>query len=99
MNFKEISLKNHEMERILIRGELYDLIWTKPLKEVAEEIELSINTLKKICKDYVIPLPKKGHWTKIAFGKEVERTQTENENRLGKAPSLSNQSNPSSAKE
>jgi len=65
------------MDSPLKRIELYNLLWEKPLKEVAEEIELPINTLKKICKDYVIPLPKKGHWTKIAFGKKVEKIQLE----------------------
>lgn len=65
------------MEETLIRIDLYTLVWTKPLKEISEDLELSIIILKKICKDYLIPLPKKGHWTKIAFGKEVERTQLE----------------------
>lgn len=65
------------MIKELLRVELYNLIWVKPLKEVGEILELPVITLKKICKDYLIPLPKKGHWTKIAFGKEVERTQLE----------------------
>ena len=55
----------------LTRKELYDLVWSKPLIQLAKIYNISDNGLRKICKKYEIPLPKMGHWQKIQFGKKV----------------------------
>lgn len=54
------------------RKELYNLVWEKPLVQLAKDFGLSDNGLRKICKKYDIPLPKMGHWQKVQHGKKVE---------------------------
>lgn len=51
------------------REEFYNLVWEKPLKDLTSDYLLSYNSLRKICKSHDIPLPGKGHWSKIRFGK------------------------------
>ena len=53
------------------RKELYDLVWSKPMKKIQEDFGLSYTQLKSICEEYKIPLPESGFWTKIAFQKHV----------------------------
>ena len=55
----------------LKRRELYDLVWSNPMKKVQEDFGLTYTQLKRICKEHKIPLPENGFWTKIAFGKDV----------------------------
>ncbi len=55
----------------LQRRELYDLVWSKPMKKIQEDFGLTYAQLKSICEEYKIPLPASGFWTKIAFGKDV----------------------------
>ena len=57
----------------LTRKELYNLVWSKPLTQLAKDFGLSDNGLRKICKKYDIPLPKMGHWQKIQYAKNVEQ--------------------------
>ncbi len=57
----------------LTRKELYELAWSKPIVQLANEFGLSDNGLRKICKKYEIPLPQMGYWQKVQFGKKVER--------------------------
>jgi len=54
------------------RKQLYDLVWSKPLSNLAKAYNISDNGLRKICKKHNIPLPKMGHWQKIQYGKKVE---------------------------
>lgn len=53
------------MAQELTRKELYNLVWAKPLTQLAKEFGLSDNGFRKICKKYDIPLPKMGHWQKV----------------------------------
>ena len=53
------------------RSELYDLVWSTPLKNIQEDLGLSYSQIKNICKEYRIPLPENGFWTKKAFNKNV----------------------------
>ena len=52
--------------------DLYNLIWSKPLSRIADELDLPTYLIKKICKEQKIPLPKPGHWKKLEYGKNVE---------------------------
>lgn len=64
------------MENItLTRDQLYDLIWSKPTSALAKEFGLSDNGLRKICKNYNIPLPYMGYWSKIRYGKPVRKVK------------------------
>jgi hypothetical protein len=52
------------------RKELYNLVWSKPMKKIQEGLlGLSYTQLKSICEEYKIPLPESGFCTKIAFQK------------------------------
>lgn len=54
------------------RKQLYDLVWSKSLTQLAKEYSISDNGLRKICKKHNIPLPKMGHWQKMQYGKKLE---------------------------
>lgn len=56
--------------KIFIRKQLYDLVWSKPLTQLAKEYAISDTGLRKICKKHNIPLPKLGYWQKIQHGKK-----------------------------
>ena len=56
--------------KVFTREELYDLVWSRSLKEITEEFLVSYHSFKKICKNNQIPLPPQGHWSKKRFGKE-----------------------------
>ena len=57
------------MKKILSRQELYDLVWSKPMVQLAQDFELSDVGLKKICKAAYIPTPTLGYWAKKQNGK------------------------------
>lgn len=55
----------------LSRKELYDKVWAKPIIQLAKEFNLSDNGLRKICKNFEIPIPPVGYWQKLQYGKKV----------------------------
>jgi hypothetical protein len=57
--------------RALTRQLLYDLVWAKPVRDIAHELGLSDVGLKKICARADIPVPQRGYWAKHAAGKSV----------------------------
>lgn len=59
--------------RVFKRTELYEQVWSKPMIHLAKEYGLSDNGLRKICKKLGVPLPKSGYWSKVSYGKEVEK--------------------------
>jgi hypothetical protein len=52
-------------KQLFTRKQLYELVWSKPMTQLAKEFGLSDNGLRKICKKYDIPLPNMGHWQKL----------------------------------
>lgn len=56
------------------REALYEEVWAAPLTKLGKKYGLSDNGLRKICKAMNIPLPKAGHWAKIAAGHKVPKT-------------------------
>jgi hypothetical protein len=64
--------------QVLSRKQFYDLVWSKPLTQLSEELGMSDNGLRKICKKYDIPLPKMGHWQKVQYGKKTEQEKLGN---------------------
>ena len=56
----------------LTRRELYDLVWAKPISNIAKEHGIGENELRKTCTRLKIPLPKNGYWMKLRYGKPVE---------------------------
>ena len=54
--------------RKIKRKELYELVWTKPMTHLAKEFGCSDVGLRKICVKHNIPLPRVGHWARVAAG-------------------------------
>lgn len=51
------------------RRALYELIWSKPMRDAAAENSISDVGLVKICRAAGIPTPPQGHWNKLRAGK------------------------------
>ena len=55
----------------MTRQELYDLVWSTPMKTLAAQFGISDVGLKKTCARAEIPTPDRGHWAKRAAGKKT----------------------------
>src|SRR5262249_31223955 len=53
----------------LSRAELYERVWTTPMRTLAPEFGLSDVGLSKLCRRHQIPTPWVGYWTERQFGK------------------------------
>jgi hypothetical protein len=61
------------MAKRLSRKELYELVWSEPLKILAPRFGISDVTLKKACGRAEVPTPGLGHWAKKAAGKSMSQ--------------------------
>lgn len=59
----------------LSRSELYERVWTDPVRAVAESFGVSDVWLKKCCAQADIPVPERGYWAKLKVGKPVIRVR------------------------
>jgi hypothetical protein len=59
------------MAKRLSRKELYELVWSEPLKILAPRFSISDVALKKACARAEVPTPGLGHWAKKAAGKSM----------------------------
>ena len=50
----------------LTREQLFNLVWDRPLRAVAEEFSMSANGLAKICDRLLVPYPPRGYWRRAA---------------------------------
>jgi hypothetical protein len=57
------------------RDELYEQVWSKPMREVAKRHGVSDVALAKICRKLGVPLPGRGYWAKKAAGHQMTRPQ------------------------
>jgi hypothetical protein len=57
----------------LPRSELYERVWSKPVREVAAEFGISDVALAKRCRALRIPLPPRGYWARVAAGQRPRR--------------------------
>ncbi|UFH34977.1 hypothetical protein [Flavobacterium acetivorans] len=55
----------------LTRKELYDMVWSMPVSKLTQQFALSNDGIKKICKQFEIPMPDGGYWMKLKFNKKV----------------------------
>lgn len=60
---------------IVKRGELYEQVWSQPLRAVGGEYRVSDVALKKICRKLDVPLSPRGFWARKAVGREGPRPQ------------------------
>jgi hypothetical protein len=58
----------------LTRQQVYDLIWSEPVRKLASRFGVSDVAVAKLCRNHDIPLPPRGYWAKLAAGKKVTRT-------------------------
>ncbi len=56
------------MTKTLRRDQLYELVWSTPLKTLAKQFELSDVGLRKVCVQAAIPMPGRGYWAKREAG-------------------------------
>lgn len=64
------------METIeLTRKELYDIVWSTTLSKLTQEYALSNDGIKKMCKQFEIPMPDNSYWSKLKFNKPVNKTE------------------------
>ncbi|WLE00436.1 hypothetical protein PX860_26415 (plasmid) [Agrobacterium leguminum] len=63
----------------LTRARLYNLVWTKPLRTIAQEYSLDPIHLAKACDAYDVARPPAGYWQKMEHGKSVQRPPLSNE--------------------
>lgn len=66
---------DYDNGRFFSRDELYQLIWSKPITQLAEDFGLSDVALAKKCKHLDIPRPERGYWAKVASGKPVSKAK------------------------
>ena len=57
----------------LTREQLYDQVWSEPLRSLAKRYGLSDVGLAKTCRRFGIPLPGRGYWAKKTAGHDVKR--------------------------
>ncbi len=53
------------------RREFYDLVWSKPMIKLADELGVSDVALIKICRKHDIVRPPQGHWNRVLAGRPV----------------------------
>ncbi|WP_192244311.1 hypothetical protein [Mesorhizobium silamurunense] len=56
----------------LSRAQLYDLVWAKPMTQIARELGVRDQHIARACDVYNIARPRNGHWQKIEHGKAVQ---------------------------
>jgi hypothetical protein len=50
----------------ITRQQLYEHVWSKPIRQLAKEYGLSDVGLSKLCRRHNIPLPPMGYWMKVS---------------------------------
>ena len=57
----------------LPRSQLYELVWSKPVRDLAAEFGISDVALAKRCRALKIPVPPRGYWARVAAGQKPRR--------------------------
>ncbi len=71
------------------REELYQLVWSKPMIKVAEQLGVSGSYMARVCTLLNVPRPERGYWAKLAVEKAPTKTPLP-EARPGDQPHWSN---------
>jgi len=53
---------------IIHREQLYEQVWSAPVKDVASRYGISGTALAKICRKLNVPVPGRGYWAKVRAG-------------------------------
>jgi len=57
----------------LSREDLYELVWSKPMRDLAKDFGISDVGLAKRCRRLGIPVPGRGYWARIDAGQQPYR--------------------------
>jgi hypothetical protein len=57
----------------LTREQLYDIVWSEPIRTVAARYGISDRGLAKVCTRLHVPVPGRGYWQQKAVGKKVRQ--------------------------
>jgi len=60
---------------ILSRRRLFELVWAKPITQLAHQFGIPPRHLARACDRHDIPRPHPGHWQKLAYGKKLPTAQ------------------------
>lgn len=52
----------------ITREQLYELVWSKPMRDAAATIPMSDVGLQKMCRRNGVPVPSQGYWNKLRAG-------------------------------
>jgi hypothetical protein len=66
-----LSEPGGEMAKRLSRKELYDLVWSEPLRTLSVQFGISDVALRKYCQRSAIPTPERGYWARKDAGKKT----------------------------
>ena len=80
-------------KQTLTRNELYEMVWSEPMRTIAKRYNISDVGLRKICIRKNIPVPERGHWTRIRFGYKVRKKRLQKytgEDKIGLSMSFIN---------
>lgn len=62
------------METIeLTRKELYDIVWSTTLSKLTQQYAYTNDGIKKLCKQFEIPMPDGSYWSKLKFNKKFKK--------------------------
>lgn len=56
------------LKKELSRVQLYELVWSKPMRDAAADVGISDVGLKKRCRSQAVPVPPQGYWNKVHAG-------------------------------
>jgi hypothetical protein len=56
----------------LTRAELHQLVWSRPMTEIAIQLGVRDQQIAQACDRHDIARPQAGHWQKLQYGKGVE---------------------------
>src|SRR5437016_8147809 len=59
----------------LSREDLYELVWSKPMRELAKDFGISDVALAKRCRRLGVPVPGRGYWARVDAGQQPYRPQ------------------------
>lgn len=63
----------------LTRAELHELVWSKPMTDIARQFGVRGQLLAKACDGAEIARPRAGFWQKVSYGKPVSRLALTND--------------------
>jgi hypothetical protein len=62
-----------EPAKKITREELYEAVWSKPIKSLEQEWNTTHLQVVQACLEMDVPRPSQGHWQMVALGSPVER--------------------------